>query len=185
MISVQEEKMKNTKTLVTCALMAALLCICGPLSVPIGPIPISLTNFALYFCLYILGTKNTTISYIVYLLLGLAGLPVFSGFSGGLAKIAGPTGGYLIGFIPMVIIAGLVMYKFNLQPVISVLAMIAATAVAYLLGTVWFVYQANCEWAYALSVCVIPFIPFDIAKMIIATILGKAVRIPLKKAGII
>lgn len=179
--------MKKTKTqiLATCALMAALMCICGPLSVPIGPVPISLTNLVLYFCLFILGTKNTTLSFIVYLLLGLVGLPVFSGFSGGFGKLAGPTGGYLIGFIPMVIIAGLIMYKFRLQPVISVLAMIAGTLVAYLFGTIWFVFQAQCEISYALSVCVFPFIPFDIAKMVIATIIGKAVRIPLLKAGII
>ena len=75
--------------------MAAVTCILAPLSVPIGPVPISLTNFAIYLSLYLLDWKKGTLSYLIYLLLGLVGLPVFSGFTGGLAKLAGPTGGYI------------------------------------------------------------------------------------------
>ena len=81
------------------ALMAAVTCILAPLSIPIGPVPISFTNLAIYLSLYLLGWKKGTISYLIYLLLGLVGLPVFSGFTGGPAKLAGPTGGYIIGFI--------------------------------------------------------------------------------------
>ena len=99
------------KTLTTCALFAALMCICGPLSVPIGPVPVSLTNLVLYLAIMILDTKKTFISYIVYLLIGIVGLPVFSGFQGGIAKVAGPTGGYLVGFLLMVIIGGIIMEK--------------------------------------------------------------------------
>ena len=91
------------------ALMAAVTCILAPLSIPIGPVPISFTNLAIYLSLYLLGWKKGTISYLIYLLLGLVGLPVFSGFTGGPAKLAGPTGGYIIGFIAMAIIAGLVI----------------------------------------------------------------------------
>ncbi len=76
---------------------------------PIGPVPISLTNLVIYFSLYVLGGQRATITYIVYLLLGLVGLPVFSGFEGGPGKLAGPTGGYLIGFIFMAIVCGLLM----------------------------------------------------------------------------
>ena len=95
--------------LTTCALMVALMCVLGPMSIPIGPVPISLTNFAIYLSLYLLDWKKGTISYFIYLLLGFAGLPVFSGFTGGVAKLAGPTGGYIVGFIPMAIIAGFVI----------------------------------------------------------------------------
>ena len=91
------------------ALMAAVTCILAPLSIPIGPVPISFTNLAIYLSLYLLGWKRGTISYLIYLLLGLVGLPVFSGFTGGPAKLAGPTGGYIIGFIVMAVIAGLVI----------------------------------------------------------------------------
>ena len=96
----------HTYAMVTTAFMAAVTCILAPLSIPIGPVPISLTNLAIYLSLYLLNWKRGTISYCLYLLIGLAGLPVFSGFSGGIGKLAGPTGGYIIGFIPMVLHAG-------------------------------------------------------------------------------
>ena len=89
--------MKNKSTiyqLTTCAIMTALMCILGPMSIPIGPIPVSFTNLVIYLAVYLLGTKGATISYLIYLLLGAVGLPVFSGYAGGLAKLAGPTGGY-------------------------------------------------------------------------------------------
>ena len=83
------------------ALMTAVTCILAPMSIPIGPVPISFTNLAIYLSLYLLGWKRGTISYLIYLLIGLVGLPVFSGFTGGPAKLAGPTGGYIIGFFVM------------------------------------------------------------------------------------
>ena len=93
-----KQKNKQIYMLTSYALITALICIFAPLSVPIGPIPISLTNLVLYFSIYIIGFKGSTVSYTVYLLLGLVGLPVFSGGAGGPAKVVGPTGGYLLGF---------------------------------------------------------------------------------------
>ena len=87
----------TTVNMVMMALFAAVTCVLAPLAVPIGPVPISLTNLVIYISLYVLGWKQGTITYIVYLLLGLAGLPVFSGFESGIGKFAGPTGGYLAG----------------------------------------------------------------------------------------
>ena len=110
----EDQIMKKKSTvyqLTTCALMAALMCILGPNSVPIGPVPVSLTNLVIYLAVYLLGTKGSTISYIVYLFLGMVGLPVFSGYEGGFGKLAGPTGGYLIGFILMAIVCGIFMEK--------------------------------------------------------------------------
>lgn len=191
-----KENTKKTKMLVTYGLFAALLCIFAPMSVPIGPIPISLTNLVLYFAIFIIETKGTTISYVVYLLLGIVGLPVFSGFAGGPAKVVGPTGGYLLGFIPMVLIMGIV-YKlaengvdskskgYIVRVMLTVLGMVVGTAVAYAFGTAWFVHQMECDWAYALSVCVFPFVPFDLGKIVVANVLGRAVRIPLKKQNLI
>lgn len=172
------------------AIFVALICIFAPMSVPIGPIPISLTNLILYFSIFILATKGSLASYIVYLLLGAVGLPVFSGYAGGVAKLAGPTGGYLIGFIPMIIIMGIVYEKTlsldkKVHLALTFVGMIVGTLVAYALGTVWFVLQMDCTVAYALTVCVFPFIPFDIAKMVIAILLGSAVRTPLLKQGLI
>ena len=174
------------------ALMAALICIFAPMSVPIGPIPISLTTFILYFSIFIIGTRGSLLSFIVYMLLGIAGLPVFSGYMGGIAKVAGPTGGYLLGFIPMILIMGLAYEKLELGKekgvigvVITFSGMLLGTLVAYAFGTLWFILQMKCDLPYALGVCVIPFIPFDIGKMVIANFLGRAVRRPLLKQGLI
>ena len=92
------------KALTTTALMTAVLCVLGPMSLPIGPVPISLTNLALYFMVYIVGTRTSFFAYLLYMLLGLVGMPVFSGYAGGPQKLFGPTGGYIIGFLPMILI---------------------------------------------------------------------------------
>ena len=120
----------KTKELTLIGLMAALTCIAGPLSLPLpfSPVPISLTNLAIYFSVYILGMKRGTISYLVYLLLGLVGLPVFSAFTSGPAKLFGPTGGYLIGFIFIALISGYCVDRWNGRFVASFLGMAAGTA---------------------------------------------------------
>ena len=100
-ITTTKKKSFTTFQMTLIAVMAAITCILGPLSIPIpiSPVPISLTNLAIYLTVCLLGWKFGTISYLIYLLIGIAGLPVFSGFSSGFAKLLGPTGGYLIGFI--------------------------------------------------------------------------------------
>ena len=155
--------------------MTAVTCILAPMSIPIGPVPISFTNLAIYLSLYLLGWKKGTISYLIYLLIGLVGLPVFSCFTGGPAKLAGPTGGYIIGFIVMAVIAGLFIDNCR-KPWIQLIGMIVGTIVCYLFGTVWFCIVAGYTFQAALAVCVIPFIPADLVKMIIAMIIGPMVR---------
>ena len=165
----------HTYAMVSTALMAAVTCILAPFSVPIGPVPISLTNLAIYISLYLLDWKRGTISYLIYLLLGFAGLPVFSGFTGGVAKLAGPTGGYIIGFIPMAILAGIIIDRFH-QRWLQLLGMIVGTAICYAFGTAWFCAQAGYTVSAALAVCVFPFIPADLIKMLIAMTIGPEIR---------
>lgn len=139
--------MKKSSTiyqLATCALMTTLMCVLGPMSIQIGPIPISFTNFVIYLAVYVLGMRGAASSYVVYLLLGAMGMPVFSGYTGGPGKLVGPTGGYLIGFIIMALICGFVMEKSKGNTVITILGMIAATLVDYFFGTIWFVLQMQC-----------------------------------------
>ena len=121
------------------------------------------------------GWKRGTISYLIYLLIGLVGIPVFSGFTGGPAKLAGPTGGYIIGFIAMAIIAGLVIDHFH-QPWLQLIGMIVGTIICYVLGTAWFCFEAKSTVSGALSICVFPFIPGDLIKMIIAMLIGPAIK---------
>ena len=93
------DRNSNVYKMCACAVMTALMAALCPLSVPIGPIPVSLSVLVILIAVYLLGTRSALISYCVYMLLGAAGMPVFSGFQGGLIKLTGPTGGYLIGFV--------------------------------------------------------------------------------------
>lgn len=177
-------------TMTTCAIITALISIFAPLSVPIGLVPVSLTNLVLYFSILVLGTKGTLLSYLIYMLLGIVGLPIFSGFQGGIGKVSGPTGGYLIGFFLMIVISGVAFEKsagtnIKVRIAITFLGMVIGTVVAYVFGTAWFMYQLKYELVAALTVCVFPFIPFDLGKMVIAIIVGMAVREPLVKQGLI
>jgi len=167
------------------ALMAAVMCVLGPLSVPIGAVPISLTNLVVCFTAWLLGPRFGTLSVAVYLTLGAVGLPVFSGYGAGLAKLAGPTGGYLIGFLPMALIGGLFIEKSKGQPVVSGLGLVLGIAVSNALGTAWFVVQMGCTLSYALAVCVYPFIAFDLAKVVISTVIGGLLRRRLTQAGLL
>lgn len=169
----------------TMALMAALMCVVGPMSVPIGPVPISFTNFVIYLAVWLLERQGAAVSYCVYLLIGVVGMPVFSGYSGGLGKLMGPTGGYLIGFIFMAMICSLVTRRTNYHAAFSMAGMAVATAVAYAFGTIWFMVQAKAPLGYSLATCVIPFIPGDLAKIIVAGMLGVTVRKGLLRSGLL
>jgi biotin transport system substrate-specific component len=167
------------------ALMAATMCVVGPFSIPLpmSPAPISFTNLVIYFAAYLLGARAGTLSCVIYLLLGLAGLPVFSGFTGGVSKLAGPTGGYLIGFIFLALICGAFAEKFRGNRWWYVVGMALGTAVLYAFGTVWLAYQGNLTFGAALFAGVIPFIPGNVAKIIIITLVCQpAKRLVLRAA---
>ena len=174
----------SIKQLTVIGVMTAVTCILGPLSLPIGIVPISFTNLAIYFSVYLLGGKRGTLSYIVYLFIGLVGLPVFSGFSGGFPKVFGPTGGYLIGFIFMAFISGIFIDKFPSKIYMCFLGMLLGTIVTYIFGTAWLAFQANLTFNKALSLGVLPFIPGDIAKMVLAALIAPQIKKRLQGAGL-
>lgn len=167
------------------AIFAALMCILGPLSIPIGPVPISLTTLVIYIMVYVLGMKRGVISCVIYILLGLVGLPVFSGFSFGPSKLLGPTGGYIIGYIFVVLIVGAIIDHWPEKYWLHLIGFIVGTAVLYAFGTAWFIYLMKCTLAYAMSVCVVPFIPGDLCKIVLAMLIGSQVRRALIKANLI
>ena len=181
--------MKNQKIttyqMAVTAVMAAVLCVLGPLTVPIGAIPISLANFVICLTAWLLGPKFGTLSVAVYLCIGLIGVPVFSGYGAGLAKIAGPTGGYLVGYLLLALIGGLFIEKSNGNLVVSGIGLVLGDAACYVLGTAWFVFQMQCELGYALSVCVYPFIALDLAKIVVSCVVGALLRKRLVQAGVL
>ena len=172
-VAVDNQKIK-TKQMVLIALMTAVTCVLGPLSIPLpfSPVPISLTNFAIFLAIFVLGMKNGTISFIIYLLLGAVGVPVFSSFRGGFQVLAGPTGGYLIGFIFLALIMGFALDHFDRKLVPTIIGMIIGKAVCYTFGTVWLAKLLSLSFIEGLMMCVIPYLPGDAAKIIIAAIVG-------------
>lgn len=177
----------NTSLLAVIGLMTAVICVLGPLTLPLpfSPVPISLTNLAIYFAVYVLGMKKGALSYFIYLLIGLAGVPVFSAFTSGPGKLLGPTGGYLIGFIFMVIICGLFIDRWPSNMPIHFAGMVLGTAVCYLFGSAWLSSQASMPFSAALAAGALPFIPGDIIKIAIAMLIGTKTRKRLMKAGLI
>ena len=172
-VAVDNQKIR-TKQMVLIALMTAVTCVLGPLSIPLpfSPVPISLTNFAIFLAIFVLGMKNGTISFIIYLLLGAVGVPVFSSFRGGLQVLAGPTGGYLIGFIFLALIMGFALDHFDRKLVPTIIGMIIGMVVCYAFGTVWLAKLLSLSFKEGLMMGVIPYLAGDVAKIIIAAIVG-------------
>ena len=172
-VAVDNQKIR-TKQMVLIALMTAVTCVLGPLSIPLpfSPVPISLTNFAIFLAIFVLGMKSGTISFITYLLLGAVGVPVFSSFRGGFQVLAGPTGGYLIGFIFLALIMGFALDHFDRKLVPTIIGMIIGMAVCYAFGTVWLAKLLSLSFKEGLMMGVIPYLPGDAAKIIIAAIVG-------------
>lgn len=177
------EKKNSVQDIVFIGLITAITCIAAPFSIPIpfSPVPISLTNLVIYFSIILIGLRKGTVSYLVYLFIGLIGLPVFSGFSGGLSKIAGPTGGYLIGFIFMAIISGYFVEKFSGKLYMYVVGMVLGTIVDYAFGTIWLSYQLNLSFVQGLFMGVIPYIIGDIIKIIIAVSVAPVIKKRIEK----
>lgn len=181
---VQAKQKMTTYQMTQIGLMTAVTCILGPLSIQLpGGIPLSLTNLVIYLTVFLLGWKKGTISYVLYMLLGMIGLPIFSGFSGGLGKVAGPTGGYIIGFIFLAIISGYFVEKFPGKRGMHILGMVLGCVVDYILGTIWFMAQTQMALGAALTACVFPFLIGDGLKIILASVVGPIIRKSWLKAG--
>lgn len=162
------------------AVMAALLCLIGPLTVPAGPVPVSLAGFGICLAGGVLGPRRGGTAVLVYILLGMAGLPVFAGFAGGAAHLLGPTGGFIAGYLPCAVIAGsgrwIDGWKWRLVP-----GMVAGTLVMYILGTAWFVVQTGMDAGAAIAACVAPFVVWDALKIAAASMLSEAVLRTMRK----
>lgn len=178
---------QKTKDMVMIGLMAALICVMGPLSIslPFTAVPISLTNLAVYFVIYVVGTKKAVISYVIYLILGMCGLPVFSNFSAGVQKIAGPTGGYLIGFILMAIVSGFFIDRWYDKPLIAFAGMWVGKFFSAALGASWYAFSMGLTLQAAVLGGVVPFLAGDLVKTILVALIGPVVKKRLAAGGII
>ncbi len=169
----------QTRDIVYIGIFAAIIAVCSWISIPFT-VPFTLQTFAVFLTVLLLGGRRGSISVLVYILLGAIGLPVFSGFKGGLGALLGTTGGYIIGFIA----TALIMWAFEKAKitnslVTTVIGMLLGLAACYAIGTVWFMYVYNngtdtpASISVILGWCVIPFIIPDLVKMALALILSQ------------
>lgn len=165
------------------ALAVSLITVCAWITVPFGPIPVTLQTLAVALAGGVLGWKRGVAAVFVYILMGLCGIPVFSGFQA-TGALFSATGGYLFGFLFTALLAGLANHVHVQKTWIRILIfftfMAIGEAICYFFGTVWFVYLNGCEAGYALSVCVLPFILPDLLKFAfaapLAVRLGRLIR---------
>ncbi|MEJ8737995.1 biotin transporter BioY [Erysipelotrichaceae bacterium HCN-30851] len=166
------------------ALGAVMISICSWISIP-ATIPFTMQTFAVFFVLSVLGGKRGTLSIIVYILLGVIGIPVFAQFTSGLGVLLGSTGGYIVGFIFMGLTYWLIIGFFGKKLYTEILAMVIGMVVLYSFGTAWFmIFYAQTNEAIGLAMvlawCVIPFIIPDLIKLVLALTLARRISTKLK-----
>ena len=173
----ENKSVKRVKTIdmIYVALGAAILAVCAWISIPVGEIPITLQTMAICLIAGLFKTKRGILSTVIYILLGAIGVPVFAGFKSGLGVLAGPTGGYIIGFIFTALIVGLFSEKFGGKIWALAVSMVLGIAVCYAFGSAWFYIYMQSKTAvtlsYILGLCVVPYIVPDIVKIAVACIL--------------
>ena len=171
------------RMMVYASLFAALTAVGAFLAIPIGPVPIVLQNMFVYLAGLLLGGRWGLASVGVYLLAGACGLPVFAGGLGGIGRFIGPTGGYLIGYLPTVFLIGKMSQKANPRVVSDVLAMICGTLVLYACGVSWLKIVTGMPPAKALALGMVPFLIGDALKIAAAAAIAKALRPVVRVPG--
>ena len=163
----------RAKRICLCGLFAALLCICSWLCVPVGNLMFTLQTFAALLALGLLGGKWGTISIGIYLALGAVGLPVFSGFRGGLGMLFGATGGFLWGFLA----AGFAYWGVWRLWKSHLISMVSALVVCYAVGAVWYwLFFLQSSFGAVLISCVVPYLLPDAGKLCLALFLTKRLK---------
>jgi biotin transport system substrate-specific component len=164
------------RMMVYASLFAALTAVGAFVAVPIGPVPIVLQNMFVFLAGLLLGSRWGLTSVGVYLLAGACGLPVFAGGLGGIGRIVGPTGGYLIGYLPTVFLIGKISNRVHPRALFDVLAMICGSVALYTCGIVWLKILTGMTVAKTLAVGMVPFLIGDALKIAAAAAIAKALR---------
>ncbi|WP_022754286.1 biotin transporter BioY [Butyrivibrio fibrisolvens] len=168
----------TVKTIVLCAMFAALCCATAPISIPLpGGVPITLQTAAVFLAALLLGPLYGFVAVLVYVLLGAVGLPVFAGFSGGIGSLVGMSGGFIMSWPFAALLAGFIYFKFgrNKKGVVKyaemIVAMLLGSVVIYVVGLTQFIFLTKMSIQASLLACMVPFIPGDILKMVLVAII--------------
>ena len=173
------------RDMIITAMFTAILCVVAPFSISIGQIPLTLATLIIYLTAGLFGWKYGVISVGLYVLLGAIGIPVFTNFEGGFHKIAGVTGGYIIGYIPCALVIGRINGASGNKRYNSLtyaFGMVIGTALLYTCGTAWFTFQTGGSVATALALCVVPFLIGDTIKIVLACIIAPKLRSALSRS---
>lgn len=161
---------------VLAALFAALIAVGAFIAIPIGPVPIVMQNFFVLLCGLLLGPRWGLAACGVYLLAGALGLPVFAGGTGGLGRFFGPTGGYLLAYLPAVFLAGWISQNKKNAMVWDTIAMVLASVMIYALGVSWLKISTGMGWSKSVAVGMLPFLLGDLLKIVAAVVVARAAR---------
>ena len=172
---------KELRMTVYASLFSALTAAGAFLAIPIGPVPIVLQNFFIFLSGLMLGSRWGLASVSVYLLAGALGLPVFAGGTGGIGRFMGPTGGYLMGYLPAVYIIGWISEKGGKRPVFDAFGMICGALIVYAVGVTWLKLLTGMTWEKTLAVGMVPFLLGDALKIAAAVPIAKTLRPIIQK----
>lgn len=177
----------NTLDMAYVAMFAAIIAVCSWISIP-ATVPFTLQTFGVFLAVGVLGGKRGTMAVLTYLLLGMIGVPVFSGFAGGIGYMLGSTGGYIVGFIFTALTMWLMESLFGKKRWVLTFSMLLGILVCYVFGTVWFmwVYANNTGeigWWTALLWCVVPYIIPDVLKILLALTFCRKLKVVIKIDG--
>ena len=171
------KRLFSTKDIVYTAVAVALMAVCSWISIP-TTVPVTLQTFAVFLTVLLLGGFRGTIAILVYIMMGGIGIPVFAGFSGGLSTLAGPTGGYIVGFIATSLIMWMFENVSKKRYWLKIVSMLLGLIACYALGTLWFMHTYTAEDGSSATLmttlgwCVIPFIIPDLIKLTVAFGIG-------------
>lgn len=174
----------NIRRLTRIALCAALTAVAAQIIVPLPftPVPFSCAILAVFLCGALLDPWSAFLTQGVYLLMGLVGLPVFSGFGAGPGKLLGPTGGYLVSYLFVAWLISLLLSRAKHKTFLRYFAaMLCGLAVCYLFGTLWLGWMTARPFAEALAMGVLPFVGFDVAKAALAGAMAMVLEKPLAR----
>lgn len=164
--------------LVLGAFFVALTAICSQIQLPFPVIPVNLALFSVFVCGALLGPTRAFTAMAAYTLLAAVGVPVLSGFTGGLSIVLGPTGGYILGYMLCAVVTGAWVRRFGFRLRGLVAGMALGLIACYVPGTLWFLFVTGTGLAESLGLCVLPFLPGDALKIILAALLVRRLQAP-------
>ncbi|MDR2752713.1 MAG: biotin transporter BioY [Oscillospiraceae bacterium] len=181
--------MKKTKNslfqMILCAVFAALAAVLSQLGVTIGELPIVFTQVAIFLAGGLLGWKWGALSMVVYTALGAAGLPVFAGMSGGPHILFGYSGGFIFGYILAALTTGLLLDWLGRKPWVVFPVLALGALVIYLPGLPWMMHVLSLDFGQTIALGMLPYLPFDAAKVALAGILILALHPVLQKQKVL